>query len=217
MDLNWTALEPIEEDLRFYIGYFASKGQALHDNIYYQPVSVLWYPTSMWPQGQRTHVQTLPWNLDVDQVTLGIGVYAGEEGWTGGARLPVTDAGGLPVLEDGTLVRLGGFERTADGQWQPQPAIPATYAQQPSQPVDARFGDAIVMSEFSAPQALEAGEPLPLRLKWQRTGAAPTNLSRFVHVLDTGGNKVAQVDGQVMDAFGPLPVAAGPPTHLLMT
>ncbi len=124
VDLNWTALEPIAENLRFYLGYFASKGQALHDNIYYQPVSVLWYPTSMWPQGQRTLVQTLPWNLDEDQVTLGIGVYAGEEGWTGGTRLPVTDAGGSPVLEDGTLLRLGGFERTADGQWQPTAGDP---------------------------------------------------------------------------------------------
>ena len=88
VDLHWTALEPIAEDLRFYVGYFASKGQALHDNIYYQPMSVLWYPTSMWPQGQRTFVQTLPWNLDADQFTLGVGVYAGEEGWTGGGAPP---------------------------------------------------------------------------------------------------------------------------------
>ena len=220
VDLHWTALEPIAENLRFYLGYFASKGQALHDNIYYQPVSVLWYPTSMWPQGQRTLVQTLPWNLDEDQVTLGIGVYAGEEGWTGGTRLPVTDAGGSPVLEDGTLVRLGGFERTTDGQWQPQPAIPAPYASQPAQPIDARYGDAIVLSEFSAPGASKAGEILPLHLKWKRTAAAPPNLSRFVHVLDAAGNKVVQVDGQVTDAFGPLPPASWPdnmPVDDLMT
>lgn len=220
VDLHWTALEPIAEDLRFYLGYFASKGQALHDNIYYQPVSVLWYPTSMWPQGQRTFVQTLPWTLDENQVTLGLGVFTGEEGWTGGTRLPVTSAGESPVLEDGTLVRLGGFERTADGRWQPQPTIPATFATQPAQPIDARYGDAIVLSEFSAPQASKAGESLPIHLKWKRTAAAPPNLSRFVHVLDAAGNKVAQVDGQVTDAFGPLPAESWPdniPVNDLMT
>ena len=210
VDLHWTALEPITENLRFYLGYFASKGQALHDNIYYQPVSVLWYPTSMWPPGQRTLVQTLPWNVDEDQVTLGIGVFAGEEGWTGGARLPVTDARGLPVLEDGTLVRLGGFERTAAGQWQPQAAVPPAYKTQPAQPIDVSFGDAIVLAEFSAPQSSRAGEMLPLHLRWKRTAAAPPNLSRFVHVLDAAGNKVAQMDGQVTDAFGPLPAASWP-------
>ncbi len=210
VDLHWTALEPIAEDLRFYVGYFASKGQALQDNIYYQPMSVLWYPTSMWPQGQRTFVQTLPWNLDADQFTLGVGVYAGEEGWTGGARLPVTAAGGAPVLEDGTLLRLGGFVKTPDGQWQQQPAIPDTYAAQPAQPIDAQYGDAIVLSAFSAPPTAQAGKSVPLRLQWMRTAAAPPNLSRFVHVIDAAGNKVAQVDGQVTDAFGPLPVATWP-------
>ncbi|MFN8467719.1 MAG: DUF2079 domain-containing protein [Caldilineaceae bacterium] len=210
VDLHWTALEPIAEDLRFYVGYFASKGQALQDNIYYQPVSVLWYPTSMWPQGQRTFVQTLPWSLDADQFTLGVGVYAGEDGWTGGARLPVTAAGGTPVLEDGTLLRLGGFVRTPEGQWQQQPAVPDAYAAQPAQGAAAQYGDAIVLSEFSAPPTAQASKSVPLHLQWMRTAAAPPNLSRFVHVVDAAGNKVAQVDGQVTDAYGPLPVASWP-------
>ena len=210
VDMNWTALEPIDQNLRFYVAYFANKGQALHDDIYYQPVSVLWYPTSMWSQGERTSVQTLPWKLDADQFVLGIGVYAGEEGWTDGARLPVTTAGGAPTLEDGTLLRLGGFERTVDGQWQPQPTVPEAYAALPLQAVDARFGDALLLPAAAVPNSITAGASLPLRLQWQRTAAAPPNLSRFVHVLDAAGNKVAQVDGLVTDAFGPQPVAGWP-------
>ena len=151
-----------------------------------------------------------PGVLDADQFTLGVGVYAGEEGWTGGGRLPVTAAGGTPVLEDGTLLRLGGFVRTPDGQWQQQRAIPDTYAAQPAQPIDAQYGDAIVLSEFSAPPTAQAGKSVPLRLQWMRTAAAPPNLSRFVHMVDAAGNKAAQVDGQVTDAFGPLPVASWP-------
>jgi hypothetical protein len=43
---------------------------------------------------------------------------------------------------------------------------------------------------------------------------------RFVHLLDAGGNKVAQADGQVTDAFGSLPVAGwgqGAPVDDLVT
>jgi hypothetical protein len=148
--------------------------------------------------------------LDADQFTLAVGVYAGEEGWTGGARLPVTASGGAPVLEDGTLLRLGGFERTADGQWQPQPAVPAAYAAQPVQPIDAHYDDALLLSAFAAPPSSRAGSSVPLWLQWERTAAAPSNLSRFVHVLDARGSKVAQVDGQVSDAFGPLPITSWP-------
>ena len=61
---------------------------------------------------------------------------------------------------------------------------------------------------------------MPLRLQWERTAAAPPNLSRFVHVLDATGNKVAQIDGHVTDAFGSLPVTSWPeniPVNDLMT
>jgi hypothetical protein len=146
---------------------------------------------------------------------LGIGVYAGEEGWTDGARLPVTATSGAPRLEDGTLLRLGGFERTANGQWQPQPTVPEAYTALPLQAVDARFGDTLLLPAVAVPNSITAGGSLPLRLQWQRTAAAPPNLSRFVHVLDAAGNKVAQVDGLVTDAFGPLPVASWPEQALV--
>jgi hypothetical protein len=215
VDLAWTALEPISDDLRFYAGYFASKGQALYDNIYYQPVSVLWYPTSLWPQGQRTYVQTLPWRVEADEFVLGLGVFEGEDGWTSGARLPVTANGTAPVLENGTLLRLGGFTRTADGGWQKAATVGADYAALPLQVVDIAFGDSLQLAAAAFPATGQAGATLPLRLQWERRGTAPANLSRFVHLRDATGNTVAQVDGPVGDAFGPLPVESWPLSTLI--
>jgi uncharacterized membrane protein len=211
VDTYWTALEPIAEDLRFYIGYFESKGQALHDNIYYQPPSVLWYPTSMWPSGERTFVQSLPWQLDADQFVLGVGVFAGEEGWSSSARLPVTASGGSPVLDGGTLLRLGGFERTSDGGWEPQAALPDAFAELPPlRPLAASFGEAVQILGTGSAASVRSGESLPLQLQWRRTGAPPPNLSRFVHVLNAAGEKVAQVDGPIADGWGPLPPEGWP-------
>jgi uncharacterized membrane protein len=210
VDLTWTALAPLPDDLRFYVGYFASKGQALYDNIYYQPVSVLWYPTSLWPQGERTYVQTLPWRLDAAEFVLSLGVFEGDDGWASGARLPVTANGGAPTLENGTLLRLGGFTRRADGGWQETPAVGADYAALPLRGLDAALGGELRLSAAAVPASVQAGASLPIRLQWERTGEAAPNLSRFVHLRDAAGNTVAQVDGPVTDAFGPLPVEGWP-------
>jgi uncharacterized membrane protein len=221
VDMHWTALEPLDEDLRFYIAYIESKGQALQDSIYYQPVSVLWYPTSMWPQGERTFVQSLPWDLGADEFVLGVGIYRGEEGWSSGARIPVTASGSQPVLENGTLLRLGGFERTGEDHWQPQAPLPQLFADLPPlQPVEASFGNAVQLLGAGRHDVARRSESMPLHLQWRRTATAPPNLSRFVHVLDSGGENVAQVDGAIADALGALPLESWPeqkPVDDLMT
>lgn len=210
IDMTWTALQPLGRDLRFYVAFLDTKGNLLHDNIYYQPVSVLWYPTSMWQPGQPVHVQTLPWQLADDQFVLAIGVFAGEDGWTSGGRLAVTNSGSLPVLEDGTLLRLNGYERASGGEWAAMLALPSPWAGLPLQPIDARLGQALWLKAGGMPANVKADQGLPLHIVWQSEGEVPPNLVRFVHVLDGAGNTVAQVDGQVSDAFGPLPVAGWP-------
>jgi hypothetical protein len=208
IDMTWAARQPLARDLRFYVALLDAQGNLLHDNIYYQPVSVLWYPTSLWQAEQRVHIATLPWALDADQFVLAVGVFAGEEGWTSGARLPVTERGELPVLEDGTLLRLGGFKRTSNGDWEAMPPLPEPFAALPMQPMATMFGQSLRLRAVGLPETGQAGQTLPLHLVWAAEGETPPNLVRFVHLLDAAGNKAAQVDGQVTDAFGPLPAAA---------
>jgi hypothetical protein len=206
IDMIWTVLQPLDRDLGFYVALADTKGNLLHDNIYYQPVSVLWYPTSMWQPGQRIHVQTLPWQLDADQFVLAAGLFVGEDGWTSGVRLPVTRDGSLAVLEGGTLLRLGGFVRTGDGGWKAAPPLPEPFAALPLQSVDVQFGSSLWLQAAGLPVRSKAGEDLFLHLVWEATGEPPPNVSRFVHLLDAAGAKVAQSDGQVSDGLGPLPI-----------
>lgn len=127
-----------------------------------------------------------------------------------GQRLPVTGNGGLPVLEDGTLLRIGGFARTADGGWDALPALPAAYEELTWHPLNADFSGALYLRSAGLPATVKAAQPLSLGLTWQRGDEAPATLSRFVHLLDGEDHKVAQVDGPVTDAFGPLPLAGWP-------
>lgn len=199
------AQHPITEPLRIYVGYLDAAGAPMMDTLYYPPPAVLWYPTTMWQPGTTVEVQTLPWTLDTGSFALAVGAYAGEKGWTEGGRLPVTrhDAA-LPLLEGGTLLRLGGYARGEDGQWAPLPLLPAP----PAQSLDVRFGDALALDGVTAPAGLlEPGDALPFTLYWRATQPVDKDYTAFAHLLDAAGNKVAQFDWQPHDVAGRLPTS----------
>ena len=99
-------------------------------------------------------------------MVLGVGVYTGADGWHAGAQLPVTaHAPEMLLLDDGALIRLGGFARTESGQWTPISVEGG--AANPQQPLDARFGDAIQLVGVSAPTTARHGEPLRFTMFWQ--------------------------------------------------
>lgn len=204
--LYWEVLSPINRDIRFYVAFADADGDVLYDTLYYQPVAVLWYPTSMWESGSTVLVQTLPWTLDTDQFTLYLGLYEDGSDWTQGERLPVTQvAPPLPRLDDNTLVRLGGYRRTSAGDWR---AIPLT-EEAADASLDAQFGDQIVLDGASIPHlALAAGERLDFSLYWHASQPIDTDYTAFAHVLDQEGKRVAQLDWQPHDAIGLLPTTA---------
>ena len=209
--LVWEALRPLERDLHTYIGYLDPELNVLHDSEFYPPPAALWYPTSLWAAGRPVVVQTLPWTLAADKFALAVGVYEGES-WQSGSRLPVTSAAigaegelsSLPVLEDGTLVRLGGYERAADGEWQP----PAPVSGSPSQELDARFGAALRLAGADLPKSVQRGAGLPFTLHWQVEQAVGQDYQAFVHLLNEQGEKVAQLDWTPHDAVSKLPTSS---------
>lgn len=206
VDMTWQALKPLDEDLRFYLGYFDTELNPLHDSQFYQPAAVLWYPTSMWTPGAPVRVRSLPWTLEADEFALGIGVYDGDEGWNNGARLPITALEpAVPVLAQGTLARVNGYRRSGDGVWRPVGS-----AAPPQRILDAGFGDAIRLDGVTLPGQAAAGAAVPFTLFWRATAPLTTDNSVFVHLLDAAGNKVAQLDWTPHDTIGKLPTSSWP-------
>lgn len=209
VNLLWEASAPLGRDLRFYVAYLAPDGTLLHDSEFYPPVAVLWYPTSTWTPGVPVQVSTLPWTLDADRFTLALGVYAGQD-WAEGERLAVdASADGLPVLEGGTLLRLGGYQRSPSGGWTPI----AADMREPTAPLDVRFGVSLALDGATFPATAQAGTDLPFTLDWRATAPVDQDYTAFVHLLDAAGNTAAQIDWQPQDALGPLPTSAWLPGH----
>jgi uncharacterized membrane protein len=205
--LLWEALRPLDANYRFYVGYLDRELQTLHDNRFYPPTAVLWYPTSSWTPGQPVLVQTLPWTLDADTFVLGVGVYTGEDGWTQGERLAALQIEPtLPGLEGDSLVRLGGFQQSSDGDWRPIAPLDSA----PTQAVNAAFVGGLHLEGAALPQSVRRGGALPVTLVWRADEPPGEDFSVFVQMLDATGANIVQWDGAPHDAVSKLPSSAWP-------
>lgn len=213
VNLLWEASVPLGRDLRFYVAYLAPDGTLLHDSEFYPPVAVLWYPTSTWTPGVPVQLSTLPWTLEAGRFTLALGVYAGEN-WAEGDRLAVNAVDtGLPVLENGTLLRLGGYQRSPSGGWSRIAPGAVWSTLPPARPLDVRFGPSLALEGVTLPTTAQAGAHLPFTLVWRTDAPVEQDYTVFVHLLDAAGGTAAQLDWQPRDALGPLPTSAWLPGH----
>lgn len=224
VQLVWQVLRPLEQEIGLEIAYRDAELNTLHDTQFYPPVATLWYPTHLWGEGgssgngstgeateatgadeEGVLVQTLPWTLDADRFVLTLAVHGINPDGSPGPRWPVTATEPpLPVLEGGTLVRLGGYAHTDGAGWSAIPLQPDA----PSTPRNVRLGDHIALDGVTAPTQAAAGGSLAFTLHWHTDAQLPIDYTAFVHLLDSTGAKVAQLDWQPHDAVSRLPTSA---------
>lgn len=74
-------------------------------------------------------------------------------------------------------------------------------------PLEAQFGDAVALlgADSSGELAVQAGQPLTFTLAWQALGTPQANLVRFVHLLGSDGQLVAQQDSVPCQGACPAP------------
>ena len=200
--LTWVATRPLETDYGVYIAYLAAEGGVQHDSTYYPPVAMLWYPTRLWESDVPVQMQTLPWTLDAERFVLAVGVYQGES-WSAGTRLPVVSEPPLPLLEGGSLARLGGYVRDGRG-WQPVDPI----GPPPEITLDVTFDERLRLEGATWPATAQAGAPLEWTLHWRGRDRLDFDFALFAHLLDAQDHKVAQLDWQPHDRSGQLPMQA---------
>jgi uncharacterized membrane protein len=202
--LLWQAVKPIEQTLRFYVGYLDAAGNVLHDTEFYPLIAELWYPTTAWPTDRPILVETLPWTLDADRFTLVLALYVDNDQQPSVGRLPiVTHEARAVLLEGDTLLRLGRFARTAANTWStlmPPPPLVAG-------PATAEFGGQVRLDNWLFDgENLAPGAHTPITFAWYALQQPAMDFSVFVHLLDGSGNRVAQLDWQPRDAWGPRPM-----------
>ncbi|MEZ4619740.1 MAG: DUF2079 domain-containing protein [Caldilineaceae bacterium] len=213
IQLFWERLSnrPVTKDYQIYVAFADRAGNLLHENLFYPPVATLWYPTSLWQSDEMVLVQTLPWPVEVDQFTLLVGVYEGEEGWQSGGRLPLS-TGSTPDrihVEENTLARLAAYQRQGK-VWKPV-ALPTSL--ETGTVIDAEFGSAPILLSLPRVQITtvpqKGGEPLQFALElWAHRALVQAHFdySLFAHVVNEQGEKVAQLDWQPHDDWGPRPM-----------
>jgi 4-amino-4-deoxy-L-arabinose transferase-like glycosyltransferase len=100
--------------------------------------------------------------------------YCAEDGWFGSLRLALYGSTILPP------------------------------AGQSTQMSGARFGDRIELTGIDLPHAkLAPGDVVPLTLFWQAREPVPENLKVFVHLVDAGGQLMAQRDSEPVGGLRP--------------
>lgn len=212
-EMTWLPLVKPDRELRFYVAFVDADGNVLHDNDFYQPVSVLWYPTTLWEAGTPVRIRTLPWTLAGEQFVPLLGVYAGEN-WAEGEQLPITPtitptttSAPFPLLQGGKVVRLGGYQRDDRGAWQPMGEDVETMA---ATPLLVDFGGMMRLEGVDLPAKAQVGTELPFTLHWKGSAPVDFDYTAFAHLLDAQGNKVAQLDWQPHDRMGILPTSSWP-------
>jgi hypothetical protein len=109
----------------------------------------------------------------------------------------------LVMLEGGTLARLGGYERTEAGDWRRRNLPPPL----PRSSASVEFGGQVRLDGWRVDgEKVSPGSGVPLSFSWHTIQQPVMDYSLFVHLLDAAGNKVAQLDWQPHDAFGPRPM-----------
>lgn len=188
--LFWRATSPPTLPYGFLIRYEDGQ-ERLFDSTFYQPVSTLWYPTDHWPSGETVLVQSLPWDVHAENMTVQVGLFVGDD--SASNRLPITGVEPWRLQEGGTLLHLGTFEQVGDS-W-----APAEFVISALTTGAVPFGEVLTLEgaalgELSKGSSEPFSRTLPVALDWRTSGATETDYNVYVHLKDEYGRTVAQVD-----------------------
>ena len=170
VSLYWQPLRPLEAEYHTFVHLLDAGGQTVAQSD--QQPGGTYYPTSLWQPGERLrddHELDIPPGTPDGVYTLLAGMYS--------------------LAEDGTLLLLG--EPAAIGQVGVKSQVPTEVGPVPHR-VEATFGEQIELLGYGT----ETGDDgLRVTLHWRCRRPPKADYSVFVHLLDAGGQVVAQHDG----------------------
>jgi hypothetical protein len=175
--LYWRSLRELDANYSVFLHLDAPNGQTFATADEVHPENI---PTRNWPPGlylRNPLYLEIPADLPPIRYEVNVGLYNRQSN----ERLAVLPAG------EATTFTLGSIWLTP-----PQPALP-------SEPL-AHFGPHITLWQILYPSA----DDQALVLSWQTGQPLDQNNTIFIHLLDSGGNLLAQADGAPYAGLYPL-------------
>lgn len=191
-------------DMRLYPFWLGPGGTVVQTPDQRPLVEPHWYPTGQWRIGEVVVTEMLPWDIGTEfRLALAVLDAAGNP-----LKVEVTGGADHPVyaMEGATWLRLAAFG-WSDGEVRPIDEAGALH-----HPLAVQFGRTITLTGYDLEPARPApGEELAVWLAWARASQAlDRDYTVFVHLLDEGGERVAQDDG-VPGYLGTLPTTLWEP------
>lgn len=179
LTLYWRAMDTRREPLRVSARWLNSAGNEIassSDELFNQMDS-----DGRWLAG----VQRVPWKISLPADTEP-GLYRAEVSVSaeGIGTIPVLGIDNLPVSDK---FGFGSFKIASSV---------AVSDLQKAKSVNAKFGNAFVLSAFLMPDKFRGGDSFTLTVYWQSIAKTDKDYTMFVHVLDANGKVVAQIDAQ---------------------
>jgi hypothetical protein len=156
------------------------------------PPTAGFHPAAFWSVGEvvadvRTVV--IPDDMPSGKARFEIGVMTPGDY----ERVAIVDEGGQPV---GDQINLGVVRITGQDDVKIPPEIPAS-------PVTTSFGRSIVLAGYAVAGETKPGSNLRVTLDWKALDRIDRDYTVFVHLVDAGGDIVAQVDQQPQAGANP--------------
>ncbi|MFL7793933.1 MAG: ArnT family glycosyltransferase [Anaerolineae bacterium] len=179
VSLYWRALEPVQKDPVAFVQILGKDAEPLAGEDCYPGRGN--FPATLWQPGvvyrDRYHLAVA---ADAETPTIAA-LHAGLR-WRGDGRLTGLFPSGAPVPEP-VLFDLVALRSTE------QPSDKVAY------PVGAQIGDAITLVGYDlSAQEVRPGKTITVTLVWRAEGVPEGDYTAFVHLVDGGGNLVAQDD-----------------------
>jgi hypothetical protein len=189
--LYWLAKKVMERNYVFQVHFLGRQSEPVGDTVTLPAGGN--YPTRLWLPGEVLAddyvLPTLPTALTPAAGMLRVAVST----WPGGKYLTFSDVQGRELGDDVEIARVRLYS-----------AREATY--QPQQNLQVNLADKVQLVGYDLyPRTPAAGDPWEIVFHWKALSGMSSDYTVFVHLINSAGHRVAQLDEQ--------PLAGGYPTH----
>ncbi len=183
----WQATSPLPTGLKLWPLIYNDSGQLLSDPDQVPMIAPIWYPPAQWQPAEIIITETLAQHLPPN---FHLGVAVGLNNFKDNVHhLPLTQASDNVQIQPGEWGQLATFSRQGPFLRHKAP----TKILQPLIPIEAQF-ETIQLTGYRFEAHNSPTKRITIVLEWLAKQPPPTNFTTFIHLTDSAGTIVSQID-----------------------